>query len=1126
MEDDTSSPAVGPAVPTTEGSLAEAAGAPVSSNIPPPAPRQPLPSEFDVQGAPTHPPQSSTGPSLPMAYCLQALASQGEADRRALMQDFETRFATRLLSLETALAQRTSTADDVVADLAARVSVIEAQSNRQQRVSTSVEQNNIGRAQSRFFGAHLLPPTFDGTTSWAAFLVQFESIATLNGWTVQDKVQVLVLQLRDAAAEYLEHIPQEARLLSLGPFTEMPTLPVKLGDPPQRVEALVDTGAAFSFLTSSFLFGRFSLNPAQVDRPHLVLADGAALPSLGEVYLNVGLLAGTSYFSFYQSVILLCASCIAECLVSSLQSYFTVQSQLKAQLLLQTAVFKKVTCLSATALAENPAGHVTSLLAADSWLVAVSIYYLPNALMGFVCVPIALVLLGVRMGSVAAFACLLWLVVIASASLSMEPLLDKYCNILYKYRDERLKKLNDFLSVLRMVKMSALEDVFRSRLLQLRLKEIDQAYRVNVVDSLLETLISASTSVMTILAFATVTFMNPEKMYSPATIYSCVYILTLMDIFTSTMTHAARLKSPVFRSCRRLMSFFADEEWNSEAAETLRSPQGVTGQVTLRDCSFAWAKESCSVVAPVLQNVSVNVSSGSIVGIVGSVGSGKSSLLSAVTGDMKRIGGTVALKGTIGVVCQRPHVFNMTIRDNIIFGGNVDESYYWKVLEACQIIRDIERFPAGDMTEAGEKGEMLSGGQKQRVALARALYSKSDIYLLDDATSSQDPRVARNILDRVIGPHGLLGTKTRLFVTNNTWLPFSPDQWVLMHNRTAVLFDDLSELKQHPGAPTELFKEPNGKRVRQVRTEERKKEAKKDSAKQAVAVVREEGLSTNKGLLSISMAYIKHSGAWTVLAFLCFVLSAALTAGQLICIKAWATLKIRESNISRSSQDIIMWLALACIGDVVFRLVGGILLARGTRHFSLSLHDKMIRHVASSPLSFFDATPRGRIMNRFSVDLEMNDSRAFVAIKQLYQTLLAVVARLAIIGTQALIVCILACGAEIVLIFIIRYVINATTLSRQYESTRLSRVLQHLTETLDSVGMIRCYRVMDKFCARYRRLMNDYIEAFNAFILSYSFTRLIVTVFGVLVILLAMVIVVVPSRGDVEAAASNMSGYP
>ncbi|KAL1476025.1 hypothetical protein MTO96_036833 [Rhipicephalus appendiculatus] len=206
MEDDMSSTALGPAVPTTEGTLAEAVGAPVSSNIPP---RQPLPSEFDVEDAPTQPQQSSTVAGLLMPDCLQALVSQGEADRRALMQKFDTRFASRLLSLETMLAQRTSTADDVVADLAARVSVIEAQSSRQQRVSTSVEQNVRMLAQSRFFRAQLPPPTFDGATSWTAFLVQFESVAALNGWIVQDKAQVLVVQLRAAAAEYLE-LPQES----------------------------------------------------------------------------------------------------------------------------------------------------------------------------------------------------------------------------------------------------------------------------------------------------------------------------------------------------------------------------------------------------------------------------------------------------------------------------------------------------------------------------------------------------------------------------------------------------------------------------------------------------------------------------------------------------------------------------------------------------------------------------------------------------------------------------------------------------------------------------------------------------------------------------------------------------
>ncbi|KAH8018226.1 hypothetical protein HPB51_000189 [Rhipicephalus microplus] len=136
-----------------------------------------------------HPRQSSAGASLPVPDYMQALASEGEVDRRALMQDFETRFTTRLPSLEVALAQRAPTLD-VVTDLAVRLSVFEEQSGLQQRMFTAVERNFSLLAQPRFLGAQLPPPAFDGTMSWAAFLVQFESIADINGWTVQNKASL------------------------------------------------------------------------------------------------------------------------------------------------------------------------------------------------------------------------------------------------------------------------------------------------------------------------------------------------------------------------------------------------------------------------------------------------------------------------------------------------------------------------------------------------------------------------------------------------------------------------------------------------------------------------------------------------------------------------------------------------------------------------------------------------------------------------------------------------------------------------------------------------------------------------------------------------------------------------
>ncbi|XP_077486574.1 multidrug resistance protein mrp-7-like [Amblyomma americanum] len=803
-----------------------------------------------------------------------------------------------------------------------------------------------------------------------------------------------------------------------------------------------------------------------------------------------------------------------------MHSYYILQNQLRAQSFLQFAVFKKVTRLSAAALADNSAGQVSSFLSADSWLVAVSTYYLPNAIMGVACVPVALAVLARQLGYVPACSCLVWLVIVGAASFSMEPLLNKYCNVLYKYRDERLKKFAEFLSVVRLVKMSALEDVFQRSLHQLRLKEINQAYRVNILDGFLETLISASTSVMIMLAFGSLTFMNPDGIFSQSIIYSSVYILTLMDAFTNTMAHATRLKSPVFRSCRRLMSFFAEEEWLAGEREKKPASPVSVGEIAMKECSFAWSARDCDFDSPVLAGIDLRLESGSLVGVVGPVGSGKSSLLSAIVGDTKCLGGSLAFNGKIAVVCQRPHVFNMTIRDNIVFGHMFDEIYYEEVLEACQMIRDMERFPAGDLSEAGEKGEMLSGGQRQRVALARAVYSRSDIYLLDDPTSSQDFRVARGILDCVIGPRGLLGDKTRILVTTNTRLPFPVDKWLLMHNGRAVLFRDLNDLKKHPGAPQDL-EEPARMTAYQSTENTRQVELHSMADNEVVSVVKEEGIASSKGALGIYAAYIKYSGISTVLALVCFVVSAVFMAAQLVCIKAWSSLRTRSSeDMEHSSREMLLWLALACLGDVVFRLVAGILLARGTRHCSLTLHRKMLARVAGSPLSFFDATPRGRLLNRFSVDLEMNDSRAFVAYKQLFQSLLCVIGRLAVIGTQAPIVFALAFSAELVLVISMRCLIRGSVIGRLYESTRLSKVLQHLAETLDSVGVIRCYQVMDRFCLQFRRLLNDYAEAFNVFFLCYSFSRLLFTFAGVLVINLTMAIVVVPNHGQSASAST------
>ncbi|KAK8756390.1 hypothetical protein V5799_000908 [Amblyomma americanum] len=780
----------------------------------------------------------------------------------------------------------------------------------------------------------------------------------------------------------------------------------------------------------------------------------------------------------------------------------------------------RATRLSAASVASNTAGHVCSLLVSDAWVIPVASCYVSSAAVGFVCAVIAVVALGSEIGYAPAGACLLWLLVAVIACFSVEPLVDKCNKVLYKCRDERLRKFTDFLSSIRTIKMAALEGVFKRALLQLRIKEINQAYQVNNLDVIVETILSASSSVMMILAFGVASFTSPEVSFSPAILFSSVYTLSLMEALTNTMPYVIKFKSPAIRSSKRLISFFNDEEYCTGGNERHGSSSVNAGGIALEDCSFAWAKRDSQTAVPVLTDVNLRIERGTLVGIVGGVGSGKSSLLSSIAGDTRRLSGSLEISGSIAVVPQVPRVLNMSIRDNIIFGRKFDHAFYDKVLKGCQLAEDISRLPSGDLTEAGDRGEMLSGGQKQRVALARAVYTRSDIYLLDDPTSSQDPRVARNIMQEVIGETGLLSGKTRVLVTNSTRLPLSVDQWVLMDKNTAMCFRRLKQLRSHSGSPTELFEKHEFQRETQAAKNLRKTEQHLTQVEEALKVVKEEGVSSKKGNLEVAVAYFRYSGLCSPLAFLCFAASAVLVVGQLMVFKAWASMMPpKNADMQFSTRNIIQWLGIICTGDVIFRISGGVLLARATRHRSLALHAVMLERLAASPLSFFDSSPRGRIFNRFSVDLEVNDSRVFLPYKLLFQNVFYVLGSLAVIGVQAPIVFGLTCGAEAVLLFIMRHVLRANIMGRQFESTRASLVLQHLTETLECVGLMRCYNVTQRFCARFRRHMTSYLEAYNVLALFIGLSSLLITFCGQLIIVLTTAIAIIPAHGDPTSTA-------
>lgn len=221
----------------------------------------------------------------------------------------------------------------------------------------------------------------------------------------------------------------------------------------------------------------------------------------------------------------------------------------------------------------------------------------------------------------------------------------------------------------------------------------------------------------------------------------------------------------------------------------------VASGLLIENGTFSWGGDDAT-----LRDINIKVDKGKLVAVVGTVGSGKSSIVSAFLGEMERVSGVVNTNGTIAYVSQQAWIQNATLKDNILFGKPYNKKSYDHVVEACALKPDFDMLPAGDMTEIGEKGINLSGGQKQRVSLARAAYNDADIYFLDDPLSAVDSHVGKHIFEKVLGPSGMLGHKTRLLVTHGIiYLP-EVDNIYVMKDGTVSECGTYNELLSKKGA--------------------------------------------------------------------------------------------------------------------------------------------------------------------------------------------------------------------------------------------------------------------------------------------------------------------------------------
>ncbi|PKA56340.1 ABC transporter C family member 9 [Apostasia shenzhenica] len=561
-------------------------------------------------------------------------------------------------------------------------------------------------------------------------------------------------------------------------------------------------------------------------------------------------------------------------------------------------------------------------------------------------------------------------------------------------KDERMKATTEVLKNMKVLKLQAWDTQYLRKLEALRKTECDWLWK--------------SLKLQSVSAFV---FWGAPGFISIVTFGICILIgipLTAGRVL-SAMATFRMLQDPIFNlpdllsalaqakvSADRVASYLQEDEIKSDATQEIPKDQA-DFEVDIEQGTFSWGLESES---PTLCGIELKVRRGMKVAICGTVGSGKSSLLSSILGEIPKMGGSVKISGRKAYVPQTPWILTGNIRENILFGSHYDQSKYETTIKACALTKDFELFADGDLTEIGERGINMSGGQKQRIQIARAVYQDADIYLLDDPFSALDAHTGNQLFKDCL--MGILKDKTIIYVTHQVEFLPAADIILVMHNGKIAQAGKFAELL-HQNVGFELLVGAHNQALesifnaeyasRSLQTEESRvtsrlandecdlensKDAqlqsieKQESAQDLSRDVAERGRLTQdeereKGSIGkeVYWSYLTavRRGALVPVVIIAQSLFQILQVASNYWM-AWAAPPTKDSPEKIGiSLLFFVYIALSA-GSALCVFVRALLVAIAGLLTSQKLFKDMLHCVLRAPMLFFDSTPTGRILNR------------------------------------------------------------------------------------------------------------------------------------------------------------------
>ncbi|XP_044733468.1 multidrug resistance-associated protein 1-like [Chrysoperla carnea] len=839
---------------------------------------------------------------------------------------------------------------------------------------------------------------------------------------------------------------------------------------------------------------------------------------------------------FYSTLLLLCAILQTLLLTQYYHQIFIVGLGIRTALI--TAIYRKALRISNFSCKHITIGEIVNLMTVDAERFTDIMTHLNLIWSAPFQIILALYFLWDLLG-VSVFAGLIILIFLVPFNVYIANRLKVLQMRQMTLKDERVKLMNEIFMGMKILKLYGWELSFENQIQLIRNREMNVLKKAVFFNAVTSFLWSCAPFAVALITFGTFLSIDNRNVLDAKTAFVS---LSLFNI----------LKFPL--GMLPVMIFSVVQA----------KPRHNGSPLVIENGTFRWDNKKKT-----LENINVNIEKGTLTALVGMIGSGKSSLINAFLGEMDLVSGKVNTFGTIAYCPQQAWIQNATVRANILFGKPFIPSFYDQVIEACALTFDIESLPSHDLTEIGEKGVNLSGGQRQRINLARAVYAKADIYFLDDPLSAVDTNVGKHIFDKVIGPQGLLKNTTRLFVTHGTTYLKQCDNIIVLKRGRISEDGTYDQLLLKKGSFAEFIKHHVTIKAKIDPSTDKFSDVKQFLSKSfiinsmhnrfsmdSICTRRTESVSTfgeyddfldtygevlhpmreirgyplamdKKKSVSVPFIdyyekqrsecdnikwcickhYLKSIGIPLCLLTVAMnIIYQGFSLGSNFLLAKWAT----DDSKDRKFKYLYIFAGLG-LGQAVGSVMSELSPLLGCWHATRLLHEQMLYTVMRSPISFFDVTPIGRLISRFSKDIDVSDTVLPPEITDSIYDFFAVLSTLLVISISTPFFVVVIIPIVIFYYLLQRFYVCVSRQLKRLESLSRSPIYSHFGETLAGKHVIRAFGMQNVFIKESERRIDVNQMSYYPSIIANRWLAVRLEVVGNFIIFFAAIFAVVHS---------------